>query len=146
MFLSQLRENLGNFKPEGTVTIAVPTASGEHDLRAITTVGHIGHEGVRSDLALDIQTEPWDVPAMARVGRALTVGDLLKSILVFPDEMHVRVAVPLINHESHSWRMLDIHQIGFTVGTGQGAGIQIITENWDLSAYQIIRTRSAAEE
>jgi hypothetical protein len=148
MFVSELRRDLESFKPEGVVAIAIPTATGEHEVRPVRVIGHLDQPGeaVNPDMTCDIQVDPWDGPSgvVGQVG-SLTIGALAAQLERYPDSMGVRVVVPLVNHETWTHRMLDIAQIGFTTGSGAGSGIQIITENWDLMVSQVIRTKPVEE-
>ena len=148
MEVKELKEALANFNQTGTLTVAIPSIGQPHELRAVRIVGHLDHPGeVKTDHAihaLDIVVDSWDQPPLKSIGRPLLVSDMVKMLDPFPDPMHVRVAVP-ITHDSISHRMLDIAMIGHTTGTGKGAGIQLICENWD-NPMQIIKSIVGNEE
>jgi hypothetical protein len=138
MEVYELRQALDAFKPESPIVAAIPQMGQPHRLRALHLAGHIDHPGeVKTDHtvhALDIMTDAWDEDL--NKAEIDTIGALIDNIAPYPDQMHVRLAVP-VAHESMSHRMLDIVMVG--LATGAAAGIQIITENWD-NPYQVIKT------
>lgn len=137
MLNSELREYLSNFKPDGTVTVAIPTMSGNHEVRPISLIGLHPDESV-----VEIEVDPWDGPGdVPRVGRAMQVQELASKLSEHRDEIGVRIVVPFKDHEHWTRRMLDISEVGFTVGSGRGSGIRLVTENWDTVNNYVVRLR-----
>lgn len=139
MEVRELKEALSVFNPATGIVVAIPQRDvTQHELRHLHVAGHIDHPGeVKNDHAihaLDLVCDHWDDPVGA--GKITTVGELAKAIEPFPDPMHVRIAVP-IEHDSISHRMLDIAMLGHAVGAPAGAGVHVITENWETPTQVI---------
>lgn len=141
MYVGELSVALEAFRPEGVVTVAVPTTGGPHRVRATRLVGHLDQPGedVNPELTCDICVDPWD-EEVRETAAEMTVGVLADRLARFPEGMPVRVVVPFAKHDSWTHRMLDIASVAVVAGSG----VQIVTENWDLMTTQVVRVKEGA--
>ncbi len=141
MRVSELRSGLADFNQSAPIAVAIQVSGQPHEIKQIRNAGHIDHpDEVKTDAAihaLDIVCDPWNLPPQGE-GPVETVAELATALKPYPDEMHVRVAVPM-SHESISHRMLDIVMIGRVTGTDKG--VQLVTEAWD-NPMQVIKAIS----
>lgn len=145
MQVSELKDALSIFNPTMPLLVSVPEQNKPHTSRSIKVVGHIHHpDEVKTDAstdALDIICDHWDKPGEPV---SQTVSDLLEKLKPYPDEMHVRVGMP-IDHDAWSHRMLDIVMVGRMVGSLGGAEVQLVTESWDFPNW-IVKEKPEAVE
>ena len=138
MQVRELKEALSIFNDDLLVEVAVPQMGQEHSTRALDLVGHIHHPGeIQLDPSihsLDIICDHWHRPT--NTAGVATVHDLLERIGPYPDDMHVRIGVPL-DHDDWTHRMIDIVMVGRMVGSAQGPKVQLITENWDYTGMVV---------
>ena len=133
MQVKELKDALVIFNQAMPLSVSVPEQNKPHTVRDIKVVGHIHHPNeVRTDASVDtvdIICDHWDEPG--ETDKAFTVADFVTQLVQYPDEMHVRVGMPIENAD-WSHRMLDIVMVGRIVGSQDGAEVQLITESWDF--------------